>query len=1202
MQYTLRTLLLIISVIFCLAVIITCIKVEKKVMVSTGSITEVQRNSAMAEGTIVDIGDGISDHGHVYGTSSGVTFGGSNITTNNGSKGSTGSYMSQLTNLTAGTTYYVRAYIIGSSGTVLGKEVSFKTENPVVPTLTTSNISTITTTTAASGGDITADGGSPVSARGVCWSISTGPTVSDSKTTDGSGIGSFSSEVSGLMPSTQYYLRAYATNAAGTGYGSEIQFNTQDVVVPTVITIAATDLTTTSATCRGNVTSDGGAGLTNKGICWSTSPNPTIFDQLTYEGSFIGEFASLVYDLSPGTIYHFRAYATNSAGTAYGEDLTFTTQAGLPTVSTNTVTNIASTTATSGGNITSNGGSPVTERGVCWSTSYYPTTLDSKSSDGTGIGSFTSSMSGLSPSTVYHVRAYATNSAGTAYGDDVSFTSSNPVYAPLVLTATAYSITTTTAISGGNVQDGGGSTVESKGVCWSTSPNPTISDQKTNEGAGLGAFTSNLTGLSPATTYHMRAYGTNAAGLTGYGSDVTFTTNAVVLPVVTTQVASGIASTGVYSGGEVTNEGTASVTLRGVCYGLATAPTITGSKVDAGSGAGVFTVNLKSLSPNTLYYARAFATSSEGTSYGNEVSFTTTIQVTDIEGNVYNTVKVGSQLWMQENLKATKFRDGTNISNIVDNTAWSTQTAGALCWYDNDMAGNKNTYGALYNYFTTISNLNLCPTGWRVPTDADWSVLETFLDGPAYAGGKLKETGTVHWTSPNYGATNEAGFTALPGGLRMSDGTYASKTTNGYWWHSTEATTTTANRRDIAYNTINFYASTVSKNYGFSVRCLQGEGKVLPTVTTKAITNLSATGASSGGDISSDGGAAISARGVCWSTSPGPTIPIITMTSDGTGAGSYPSNISGLTANTTYYVRAYATNSVGTSYGNEVTFSTSTVPDAPVIGNATAGDAQATVTFTAPANDGGSAITGYTVTSNPGGITGTGTTSPVIVTGLTNLTAYTFTVVATNINGNSASSAGSNSVIPGTVTNLTTGRIWMDRNLGASQVAASSTDAASYGDLYQWGREADGHQIRTSGTTNTLSGTDTPGHGNFILTSAAPNDWRNPQNNGLWQGVSGINNPCPTGFRIPTKAEFDAEIASWSSQNAAGAFASPLKLPAAGYRHWGINSIDNVGTEGGYYTSTVTGTDVNKLNFGSTWAATGGYYRAMGFSIRCIKD
>jgi len=144
----------------------------------------------------------------------------------------------------------------------------------------------------------------------------------------------------------------------------------------------------------------------------------------------------------------------------------------------------------------------------------------------------------------------------------------------------------------------------------------------------------------------------------------------------------------------------------------------------------------------------------------------------------------------------------------------------------------------------------------------------------------------------------------------------------------------------------------------------------------------------------------------------------------------------------------------------------------------------------------------------------------------------------------------------------TTGAVWMDRNLGASQVATSSTDAGAYGDLYQWGRGADGHEKRDSETTSTLSTTDTPGHGDFITTSSSTNDWRSPQNDNLWQGVDGVNNPCPVGYRLPTESEWDAERDSWSSSNSFGAYGSPLKLPVAGYRFFDDGSLSFVGSNG----------------------------------------
>jgi len=196
--------------------------------------------------------------------------------------------------------------------------------------------------------------------------------------------------------------------------------------------------------------------------------------------------------------------------------------------------------------------------------------------------------------------------------------------------------------------------------------------------------------------------------------------------------------------------------------------------------------------------------------------------------------------------------------------------------------------------------------------------------------------------------------------------------------------------------------------------------------------------------------------------------------------------------------------------------------------------------------------------------------------------------------------AGATAIVE--VTNPTTGRTWMDRNLGASQVASSSTDQNAYGDLYQWGRRADGHQCRTSPTTATLSSVDQPAHGNFIIAPFVPNDWRSPQNANLWQGVNGVNNPCPSGYRLPTQTELNNERMSWSSINGAGAFASPLKWTLTGYRNLSDGLLGLVGTDGNYWSSTVSGTNSMDLYFNSSGASTGVSKRAYGFSVRCLKN
>jgi uncharacterized protein (TIGR02145 family) len=186
------------------------------------------------------------------------------------------------------------------------------------------------------------------------------------------------------------------------------------------------------------------------------------------------------------------------------------------------------------------------------------------------------------------------------------------------------------------------------------------------------------------------------------------------------------------------------------------------------------------------------------------------------------------------------------------------------------------------------------------------------------------------------------------------------------------------------------------------------------------------------------------------------------------------------------------------------------------------------------------------------------------------------------------------------IINSSTGKIWMDRNLGASQVATSSTDANSYGDLYQWGRKSDGHQCRNSATTATQSSGDQPGHGDFIYVFTG--DWRSPENRNLWQGVNGVNNPCPSLYRLPTNAELDAERSSWSTNNSAGAFASPLKLPMAGSRHYSNGAVYEVGSNGYYWSSTVDSYMSRYLAFNSSNAVMASNFRGFGWSVRCLKD
>ena len=409
---------------------------------------------------------------------------------------------------------------------------------------------------------------------------------------------------------------------------------------------------------------------------------------------------------------------------------------------------------------------------------------------------------------------------------------------PTLTTVVVSGITQTSAVSGGNVTSDGGAEVTVRGVCWGTSHNPTTSSDKTEDGTGIGEFISNLADLTANITYYVRAYATNSLG-TSYGNEVSFATNQIAHVTLTTTDVTGITPTTAFSGGYITDDGGGTITASGVCWSTAQNPTIANNYTRDGSEIDGYSSALSGLTVNTTYYVRAYATNSAGTAYGNQVSFTTAKgfsaiifnpnltygSVSDIDGNVYKTIQIGTQTWMAENLKTTKYTDGTSIPNVTDLGAWDALTSPGYCWCLNDASTYKAVYGALYNWYT-VNTGKICPAGWHVPSYDEWNTLGTYLGGIDVAGGKLKETGTTHWQRPNEGATNESGFTALPGSMRDATADFGSGDEIGIygnWWGSTIVDQVNSNSyvfglfRDAASATI----SDIDYIEGYSVRCLK---------------------------------------------------------------------------------------------------------------------------------------------------------------------------------------------------------------------------------------------------------------------------------------------------------------------------------------------------------------------------------------------
>lgn len=305
------------------------------------------------------------------------------------------------------------------------------------------------------------------------------------------------------------------------------------------------------------------------------------------------------------------------------------------------------------------------------------------------------------------------------------------------------------------------------------------------------------------------------------------------LATLTTTAASSITDVSAISGGNISNDGGATITVRGIVWSTSQNPTLASNlgSTNDGSGTGSFTSNLTGLSASTTYYVRAYATNSAGTAYGNEVSFTTTAGgggiVTNpgggvtFDGYTYTSIVLGNgQEWMAENLRTTTYANGDPIPNVTAASQWGSTTTGAWVHYDNN-SQYENPYGKLYNWYTVADPRNVCPTGWHVPTDAEYTLLSDYLGGEPVAGGKMKSTGTQYWISPNTDATNESGFSGLPGGYRLNGGPFGNIGNLGYWWSSSEDDAYTAWSRGLVYVNGSVFRVNENKDTGISVRCLR---------------------------------------------------------------------------------------------------------------------------------------------------------------------------------------------------------------------------------------------------------------------------------------------------------------------------------------------------------------------------------------------
>ena len=482
----------------------------------TNEITSIDKTTATGGGTISDDGGGAI-------TACGLADAGYNILTIE--TGSVGDFVSNLTGLIPGTNYSIVAYATNIAGTGYGPVVSFDTLPAVAPTVSlTDAIGTIHQTTAVGGGTVSDDGGSALSDMGLIWSTESDVSFSNYSgiTHETPALGSFTSTLTDLLAGTKYYVKAYVTNSIDTTFGNEVHFTTSAAIAPTITTTSITSLSYTTAISGGNVSDDGGATITARGVCWATTINPTTANTKTTNGTGTGTFTSSLTGLLSNTTYHVRAYATNSVGTSYGTDLTITTLALSPIVTTLPTFIFGRTTATLRADITGDNGFVVSERGIYWGTTNNPVGAGTKVvSPGTENGYFETLVTGLPIGTVIYFVSYAINSKGTGYGTILHF-STIAATVPSIGTLEPISPVFYSVISGGTNVEDGGDTLNTTGIVWSITPNPTLNDNVvTNSGDNYNPFS--LSFISDfSQVYHIKAFATNDIG-TGYGNEVTIT-------------------------------------------------------------------------------------------------------------------------------------------------------------------------------------------------------------------------------------------------------------------------------------------------------------------------------------------------------------------------------------------------------------------------------------------------------------------------------------------------------------------------------------------------------------------------------------------------------------------------------------------------------------------------------------------------------
>ena len=850
-------------------------------------------------------------------------------------------------NLEASTEYTVRAFAMNNEGIVgYGKTMVVSTENSEKPTLRTYDEPTVRGNYAVVTAEVTDKGTSDVTARGFCWSsTSTTPMLG---ACDGevnialSESNVFAGEVTGLKEGTVYHIRAYATNEKGTGYGNTITINTTSVSLPEV-SISEPTFTTKTAELTGAVGSNGGGTITERGFCWSASVhNPQIGTEGCQNKAVEGEdFKYTLEELTPGTIYYVTAYAKNEKGIGYSNVTEFTTmELTAPKLDAIIISTPTTDKATVSCTLLSNGNGTVTERGFCWSTSVQNPQLEVQGCESIKMEGteFLHELTGLKSGTPYYITAYAKNEAGTGYSETGNFTTI-AIGIPSLGASYVSDIHTTSAYVRSSIINDNHSAVTAKGFCYSTTNNnPTLEDADEVINIEGNDFTTQLTGLTNGKLYYVRAFATNSVG-TGYGNSESFTTTAIIAPTLNTVIISTPTTDEAKISCTLLSNGNGTVTERGFCWSTSVRnPQLGAFGCESIKMTGTeFVHELTGLKSGTPYYVTAYAINEVGTGYSEAGSFTTvaidkpTLDVPNVSAvnttsayvrssiiNDNNSTVIAKGFCYSTTSNTPTIEDADKVVNI-EGSDFTTQLTGL-------------TYGKLY--YVRAFATNGVGTGY--------SNSESFT--------------TTAITAPGLYGTNISGVTINSAVLSTTiysagNGTISRK---GFCWSTTKEKPDmdADSHKDITGNVTNLSHTltelTPGTTYYVRAYAVNEAGLTYndyatfttdpvskPTLGNISATDVTVTTAKITARINSNGNQAIEEKGFYWSsTNQEPNskdgVEKITDNND-----QMTFNMSGLKTNTTYYVRAFAKNSQGTSLSTVISFTTliNTVPDDDDMGN-----------------------------------------------------------------------------------------------------------------------------------------------------------------------------------------------------------------------------------------------------------------------------